>query len=288
MNESNCFIEIEDYKNDIARILEEIWGKCEHLDIIYKQYLKQATKSPEYLTSLDTLFFQINLTKKDANNYASLFDLFVSQMYGQYYKLYIKIIHNLEKIPTEEIFKDITYQQHFTAYDDINLQDYSFEEIQSIHNLIISILSCINNYIQKQNFEIEDDTVRVNKGVSIDTLVFEKTHFANLLKNEYKLFECILNKYYDYQRKILKRIMLKLKLLYFQIDTDIQFESFNYSPRQSVTGTIDSKFKSIVKQRDFESILLQEFDHKNVIERPDFFTFISKYIIKFFSKFCLM
>lgn len=288
MTETNCFIEIEDSKNDISRIIGEIEGKCENLESIYKQYLKQATKSEEYLTSLDTLFFQINLTKRDTGNYKSLFELFIYQMYGQYYKLYIKIMHNLSNVSTSEIFKDISYERDFTPYNDINFQEYSFEEIQSIHNLIISILSCINNYIQKQNFEIEDDKVRVNKGVSIDTLVFEKTHFTNLLRNEYKLFDCILKKYYDYQRKILRRIMLKIKLLYFQIDTDIQFESFNYSSRQSITPNIDSKFKNIVKQRDFESTLLQEFNNKQVSLTFNFNSFIKKYIIKFLAKFCLM
>lgn len=287
MTASSSFIEIEDCKNDMCRIINEIEGKCENLESIYKQYLKQATKSPDYLMSLDTLFFQINLTKKDSENYKNLFNLFLYQMYGQYYKLYIKIIHNLSNIDTTEIFKDISYVREFMPYNDILFKEYPFEEIQSIHNLIISILTCINNYIQKQNFEIEDDNVRVNKGVSIDTLVFEKTHFTNLLKNEYKLFECILEKYYDYQTKILRRIMLKLKLLYYQIDTDIQFESFNYSPRQSVTANINSKFKNIVEKKDFESILLQEFDYKPVVPKFNFFSFFKKYIIKFMTKFCL-
>ena len=155
MTETNCFIEIEDFKNDISRIIGEIESKCQNLESIYKQYLKQATKSEEYLTSLDTLFFQINLTKKDISNYKSLFELFIYQIYGQYYKLYVKIIHNLYNIDKSEIFKDISYEKEFTPYNDINFQEYSFEEIQSIHNLIISILGCINNYIQKQHFEIE-------------------------------------------------------------------------------------------------------------------------------------
>ena len=82
--------------------------------------------------------------------------------------------------------------------------------------------------------------------------------------------------------------MLKIKLLYFQIDTDIQFESFNYSSRHSVTPNIDSKFKNIVKQRDFESTLLQEFNNKQVSLTFNFNSFIKKYIIKFLAKFCLM
>ena len=81
--------------------------------------------------------------------------------------------------------------------------------------------------------------------------------------------------------------MLKLKLLYFQIDTDIQFESFNYSTRQSMTENIDTKFKKIAKQADFESILLQEFDTGKMVSTNPFFDFFKVYIFKFFSKFCL-
>ena len=88
MSDSNDFIEIEDYKNDIFRIISEIEGKCDSLENIYKEYLKQATKTKDYLMSLDTLFFQLNLTKKDINNYSELFSLFIYQMYGQYYKFY--------------------------------------------------------------------------------------------------------------------------------------------------------------------------------------------------------
>ena len=63
MTDANDFIEIEDSKNDISRIISEIESKCHSLDNIYKRYLKQATKTHDYLMSLDTLFFQLNLTK---------------------------------------------------------------------------------------------------------------------------------------------------------------------------------------------------------------------------------
>lgn len=286
MSDSNDFIEIEDYKNDIFRIISEIKGKCDSLENIYREYLKQATKTKDYLMSLDTLFFQLNLTKKDINNYSTLFNLFIYQMYGQYYKFYKKILHNLENVDKTELFKDLVYEKNFTSYTDLYFKEYSFEEIRSIHNLIVSIMTCISNYIEKQKYEIEDDDIRVNKGVSIDTLVFEKRRFNDILMNENRLFHSIMKKFYDYQKKIMKRIMLKLKLLYFQIDTDIQFESFNYSPRQSITPNIDSKFRKVAKQKDFESILLQEFNYSPVI-KTDVFTSVKLFIFKFLTKFCI-
>jgi hypothetical protein len=236
--------------------------------------------------SLDTLFFQFNLTKKDIDNYSELFDLFVYQMYGQYYKFYKKILHNLANIDKTELFKDLVYEKKFTSYTDLHFKEYSFDEITRIHNLIVSIMTCITNYVEKQKYEIEDDDIRVKKGVSIDTLVFEKRRFNDILLNENRLFHSIMKKFYDYQKKIMKRIMLKLKLLYFQIDTDIQFESFNYSPRQSITPNIDSKFRKVAKQKDFESILLQEFNYSPVV-KTDIFTSVKLFIFKFFTKFCI-
>ena len=63
------FIKIEDYKNDMYRIIEEIEDKCIQLDSIYKKYIKQTETNCEFIMSLDTLFFQISMTKKDVKNY---------------------------------------------------------------------------------------------------------------------------------------------------------------------------------------------------------------------------
>lgn len=282
MDELNDFIEIEDFKNDIHRIITEIEGKCVNLENIYKEYLKEAAKTKEYLMSLDTLFFQIELTKKDINNYSSFFDIFIYQTYGQYYKFYKKILNNLRNIDKTELFKDFVYEKNFTSYKDLYYKEYSFDEIKSIHNLIVSIMRCISTYIAEQKYEIEDDDIRVNKGVSIDTLVFEKRRLNAILMNENRLFHSIMKKFYDHQKKIMKRLMLKLKLLYFQIDMDIQFESFNYSPSQSIAQNIDSKFKKVSKEKDFESMLLQEFNYSPIVKNS-IFTTLKLYIFNFFS-----
>ena len=282
MNDLNDFIEIEDFKNDIHRIITEIEGKCVNLENIYKEYLKEAAKTKEYLMSLDTLFFQIELTKKDINNYSSLFDIFIYQTCGQYYKFYKKILNNLRNIDKTELFKDFVYEKNFTSYKDLYYKEYSFDEIKSIHNLIVSIMRCISTYIAEQKYEIEDDDIRVNKGVSIDTLVFEKRRFNDVLMNENRLFHSIIKKFYDHQKKIMKRLMLKLKLLYFQIDMDIQFESFDYSPSQTITQNIDSKFKKVSKEKDFESMLLQEFNYSPIVKNS-IFTTLKLYIFNFFS-----
>lgn len=276
MSEEN-FIKIEDYKNDITRIIEEIDDKCIQLDAIYKRYIKQTEINSDFTMSLDTLFFQISLTKRDAHNYTELFNLFLYQMYGQYYKLFMKMIGNYSD--NTDIIENASSLE-FSAFDDIDYKMYSFEETSKIHDAIINIMNTVKNFISKSEYEIEDDTVRVNKGIGIDNLVFEKKHYIQILSNKNKLHDEMLNKLYQYQKKTLSRIMLKLKLLYFQIVSDIQFESFNYSSRESITNTLDGKLKNVAHRQNFEDLLMEEFKDKEGTGR-------FSAIIKFFNRFCI-
>ncbi len=274
------FIKIEDCKNDIYRIIDEIDDKCIQLESIYKKYVKQTEINPQFTMSLDTLFFQISLTKKDAENYRNLFNLFLYQAYGQYYKLFIKIKGSYSE--NEEIFENITNIE-FSPFDDINYRIYSFDEIVKIHDTMINILYNVKTYVAKSEYEIEDDTVRVDKGIGIDNLVFEKKHYNEIFINKNKLHNEMLSKLYQYQLKTLSRIMLKLKLLYFQIVSDIQFESFNYTSRESITKTIDSKLKNVADKQNFEDLLIDEFKYIHEPPKP----IKPTNTFKFFSKFCI-
>lgn len=274
---SEDFNKIEDYKNDIIRIIEEIDEKCIQLDSIYKRYIKQIETKSDFSMSLDTLFFQISLTKRDAHNYTELFNLFLYQMYGQYYKLLMKMMSGYSD--TLELLENVSSPE-FLAFDDINYKMYPFEETCKIHGAIINLISNIKTFISKSEYEIEDDTVRVNKGIGIDNLVFEKRHYVDILSNKNKLHNEMLNKLYKYQKKTLSRIMLKLKLLYFQIASDIQFESFNYSSRETITNTLDNKLKNVAHRQNFEGLLMEEFKDKE--GTGNFST-----IVKFFNRFCI-
>jgi hypothetical protein len=274
---SENFNKIEDYKNDIIRIIEEIDEKCIQLDSIYKRYIKQIETKSDFSMSLDTLFFQISLTKRDARNYTELFNLFLYQMYGQYYKLLMKMVSGYSD--TLELLENVSSPE-FLAFDDINYKMYPFEETCKIHGAIINLISSIKTFISKSEYEIEDDTVRVNKGIGIDNLVFEKRHYVDILSNKNKLHNEMLNKLYKYQKKTLSRIMLKLKLLYFQIASDIQFESFNYSSRETITNTLDNKLKNVAHRQNFEGLLMEEFKDKE--GTGNFST-----IVKFFNRFCI-
>lgn len=271
MNNNEEFIYIEDLKNDILRYTKEINLKCTQLEEIYQEYIQEAIKKPDYLTSLDILFFQLELTKEDIKNYSNLFNSFLSKVYGQYYKFYHKILNNLKDNHTLDIFNDTQIFYEFTPYDDIYFKMYSFEETQKIHNVITTIINCINQYISKERYKIEDDNIRIKKGININHLVFEKNHFIEIFNNKSNLFDKILSNYYEYQKKYLKRIILKLKLLFYQIDSDIQFESVTRSPDPSPAtspATLNITQKMTKIENEIESIILNKIPILNKIEIP--------------------
>ena len=256
MNDNEEFIHIEDLKNDTERFISEINEKCEKLENIYNEYIKEAVRHPDYLTSLDILFYQIELTKEEIKNYTKLFNSFLSNTYGQFYKFYNKILHDLRDSNTLDIFEGTKINYDFTQYDDINFKFYSFEETQCIHNVILNIINYIDQYISRQGYKVADDEIRIVNGININQLVYEKKHFIELFGNKRKLFTKILKNFYDYQGKFLKRIILKLKILYHQLDSDIHFETVTY--KSLITGEI------IPDNKKVEEIILKELIAENI------------------------
>tara|TARA_Y100000361_G_scaffold103930_1_gene93635 strand:- start:5413 stop:6261 length:849 start_codon:yes stop_codon:yes gene_type:complete len=252
MNNNEDFLYIEDCKNDIYALIKDINDKCTNLEDLYKEYLQEVLKHDTHLMSLDVLFFQIELTYEDIKNYTSLFNEFLSRMYGMYYKLYIKIIHSLKDIKLDNIFGNNIFFKP-TPFDDLNKKEYNFEETEKIHNTIINIITSIKHYISKQKYSIEDDEVysKTHKGININQLVFEKTHDNEVLLQKTKLFNNILENYYDYQKKFLKRMILKLKVLQFQINSDIEFQTSKRESKNNVyteanNSTSDEQFQSVI------------------------------------------
>ena len=272
------FVKIEDYRNDISRILDEIEEKCVHLKSTYNQYIKQTAQNKAFIMSLDTMLYQISLADLELADHKKFFNYHIYYTYGQYYKLYIRIKNGFSELHFSDFYKE-AQRIEFEPFDDINFKYYPFENIIKIHNWIINFISNIKMYITKSNYEIEDDTVRVKNGISIDNLVFEKKHLVETLKNKIILHISTITKFYTYQKKVMSRIMLKIKLLYFQLDSDIKFETFSYNPRQSLTNVIDGRLETLTKQHNFANILMEEFEGKQPIN--PFWIFSNRIINKF-------
>ena len=281
MDNVQKFIEIEDIKNDVYRLMKDVNTKCETLFLLYKDYLEEAVKKKGYLMTLDVLLFQIELTRKDVNNYEMLFKSFLSMMYGQYYKLYVKMLSDssLNNLIEENI--------KFPPYDDINTKEYPFKDIRKIHDIIINIIGKISEHVSRQTYTVEDDQEKIDKGLNINHLVYEKTHDIEIYKQKSKLFNNIITNYYEFQKKFLRRMLLKFKLLFFQIESDIQIQSVsNNSNRSSITNTIDKTLLQVKTDNRLESILINQLDISNspknkqeVCNNSSIFSIFHKYFL---------
>ena len=283
MNNNEDFLYIEDCKNDIYALIKDINDKCTNLEDLYKEYLQEVLKHDTHLMSLDVLFFQIELTYEDIKNYKCLFNEFLSRMYGMYYKLYIKIIYSLKDIKLDNIFGNNIFFKP-TPFDDLNKREYNFDETEKIHNTITSIITSITQYISKQKYSIEDDEVysKTHKGININQLVFEKTHDNEILLQKTKLFNNILENYYEYQKKFVRRMLLKLKVLQFQINSDIEFET---TKRESKNNVIVNNYIETTNDEQFQSCILDGLNltNKNVEDKKN----ICKKFIESLSRCCI-
>jgi hypothetical protein len=226
MNSSikNDFIVIRDIKNDVENILSYIQNKIDTLQILYNDYLKQINDSDNYRISLDTFKFQTKLITIEHDNYTKILKIFINRMYGDYYKLYKKLNNfinenqtiNLRTRPIDD----------YPKYKDLEiLNDYSFDLIEEIFSESLNILSELNNICLKENHYIKEIEKKQNNGLNINSLVNEKIYSTIILEQKIKFYNETIKGYLDFQHKFLKRLSLKLKLIYTQISNDINLET---------------------------------------------------------------
>ena len=266
------FAQIERARGEIYRLITVINDKCDKLENVYKEYVKQVNK--DSIVSLDTLLFQINLIKKDMSSACELFNTFIYQMYGQYYKFHKKIIQYIDSLENTKLFSGLDYHREFTPYDDIKFNMYSFDEIKAIHYAVVSIITRISQFTTRQMQEIQDDMYKIEKGLSIDTLVFEKKRSNDNMINENKMFIKVIYKFNEHQRKTIDKILHKFEIIHSQIVSEIEFEKIDNKPQEDehllYTGekeestqeyiSISYIYKLLSKIKDFIIGLFQD-DH---------------------------
>jgi len=261
------FLCIKDSKNTIDKFFREITFKLNRLSVIYRDYIKKSNLSEEYLISLDTLNFQEILIKTDVANYKNLYDTFLNQCYCQYFKLYQKIVIFLTKKYRfeKDITLDILTTKTFTIYKDLQEHRYEFTETENIYQTICDIILYIKNYVNKQTYHLKDDEIKIQNGIYIQNLLYEKKHDIDMLDDKIDLYNKMLENYMVFQDNFLKRMLLKMKVLYSQINADISLETIDCD-KVSITTKINQYFKSHRICKDFEQLIEREFN--NGVDKP--------------------
>ena len=254
------FEKIKDTKNDIENILQYINNKTNILTQMYNEYLKQINNTINYRISLDTFNFQTKLINIEHQNYTKIFKIFLNRMYGDYYKLYKKIV---EYVKSEVKNVKIVLNNDYPKYKDLETSiDYSFDLIDNIFSEILSIILELSNYCLKENYLIKEIEKKQNNGININNFLNEKKYFIIILEQKINFYYEIINGYLSFQQKFCKRNYLKLKLIYTQISNDINLEtSFNNDDnlltRITSFNSFNSNDKNSAEQNLEESLELE-------------------------------
>ena len=234
------FVNIKDNKNNILNTLEYIENKFIILDDIYTSYLSEKSNSITYRTSLDTFHFQSKLIKIEHENYSKIFRIFINRMYGDYYKLYKKIVSFI-KSDIKDL--NIITNEQYPIYKDLDiLFEYPFNIIEDINNDIIHILNELLDFSIKENHNIKDYEIKQSNGINIGIFVNEKKFFIITVEQKICLFTVTLKGHYQFQDKYLKRLYYKLKIIYSQLCHDINTEtsvSNNFKLNKNYSGSLN-------------------------------------------------
>ncbi len=120
---NNSFKKIKLITLEINNSFNGIEEKINYMKNTFLTYINKPNQDDNSKINLDILNYQSNLIKLDFNNNKELYNIFINQMYGHYYKLNLNfciLINEINKVSNLKIIiKD------FKIYKDLE-NDYNF------------------------------------------------------------------------------------------------------------------------------------------------------------------
>jgi len=223
---NNSFKKIKLITLEINNSFNGIEEKINYMKNTFLTYINKPNKDDNSKINLDILNYQSNLIKLDFNNNKELYNIFINQMYGHYYKLNLNfciLINEINKVSNLKIIiKD------FKIYKDLeNDYNFSIDESEEIFNYIDQNINIIQNFINYQNKEIEKDKFTKNSGFYLNNFINKKTYDIQILNEKIKYYNNNLINYYNFHYNYLKRIHIKLNMEKKYINNNINSNNNN-------------------------------------------------------------
>jgi len=223
---NNSFKKIKLITLEINNSFNGIEEKINYMKNTFLTYINKPNQDDNSKINLDILNYQSNLIKLDFNNNKELYNIFINQMYGHYYKLNLNfciLINEINKVSNLKIIiKD------FKIYKDLeNDYNFSIDESEEIFNYIDQNINIIQNFINYQNKEIEKDKFTKNSGFYLNNFINKKTYDIQILNEKIKYYNNNLINYYNFHYNYLKRIHIKLNMEKKYINNNINSNNNN-------------------------------------------------------------
>lgn len=219
------FTKIIDTKNEDLNTFAVLELRMNKLKEMYAEFVNN-NKNNLFVFGLDSFRFQGKLIDIEYNDMKRLFLAITNRMYCEYFKLFKIIIeYTKDSIDDKKLIDFIKVNDNYPIYKDLEpFKQYDFEIIQNLHELLITLLSSLNNILTNKEYDLKSYQSKNNIGLNIDNFV-NTFNFNNIMMREkIILFITYLEFFHKLHNKYFKRFTTKLQLMHSQISHDIKFD----------------------------------------------------------------
>jgi hypothetical protein len=247
------FGEIVDLKEQNITILNTLDSRIKKIKEMYGEFIS-SHRDNLFVFTLDSFHFQGKLIDLEYEDMNRMFLAITNRMYCDYYKLFkIMVDYVREHIPDKKLTELIKVHDNYPLYKDLEpFKQYDFQYIQSLHEVILSILTSLHTYIINKEHDLKVYQTKNQIGLNIDSFV-NTFSFNNVVMNQKTmLFITYMEFFHKMQTKYFKRFTMKLNLMLSQINHDIKLDD----PKS--TKVVKNEVMSDLKDNHVDKQLLRE------------------------------
>ena len=219
---------IIDFKENNISSLQLLGTRIKKIKEIYSDFIN-TNREHLFVFSLDSFRFQGKLIDIEYEDVMRLFYAITNRMYCDYYKLFKIIIEYVnENVPDKKLSELIKVNDNYPVYKDLEpFKQYEFHYIQSLHEIILVILTYLNTFILNKEHDLKIYQSKNKIGLNIDSFVNTFNFNNNVMKEKTTLFITYIEFFHKLHTKYLKRFTTKLQLMMSQINNDIKLDNPN-------------------------------------------------------------
>jgi hypothetical protein len=224
----NDFNAIIDFKENNISSLQLLGSRIKKIKEIYADFIN-ANRENLFVFTLDSFHFQGKLIDIEYEDVMRLFYAITNRMYCDYYKLFKIIIEYVnEHVPDRKLSELIKVNDNYPVYKDLEpFKQYEFHYIQSLHEIILVILTYLNTFILNKDHDLKVYQSKNKIGLNIDSFVNTFNFNNTVMKEKTGLFITYIEFFHKLHTKYLKRFTMKLQLMMSQINNDIKLDNPN-------------------------------------------------------------
>jgi hypothetical protein len=259
----NTFGGIVDLKEGNIQILKSLDTKIQQIKTMYTDFI-QTNREQLFVFTLDAFHFQSKLVDLEFEDMNRMFLSIINRMYCDYYKLFkIMVEYVEENIPDKKLQELIRVHNNFPIYKDLEpFRQYDFQFIQSLHEIILVILTYIHTFITNKEHDLKVYQTKNQTGLNIDSFVSTFSFNTIMMNQRAGLFINYVEFFHKSHTKYLKRFMMKMNLMLSQLNSDIKLDMGSTETKSAKKDMIDG-----LKEHNLDKNLLKEL--KVSISAPD-------------------